>query len=267
MTMLIIQSLLLIAIAYILGCLLGGLLRYLLASKPAAEVAKPQPLVAPKAKPKIKPQPKKPEPVKPTPPPAPEPAPVQKDDLKRIRGIGPQNEARLNSVGVYSFAEIAKWSADEQRDMGERLAFPGRIEREDWVKQAEILAKGGKTEFAKRVDKGEVDSSIGEGSVGDKGSKPPLMDAAPSGGGDNLTLIGGVGSAIEKKLGGMGIYTFEQISQLTEDEQTWVGNELGFPGRVERENWVEEAKVLAEGGTTEHSGKVERGEIKTRRKS
>ena len=38
---------------------------------------------------------------------------------------------------------------------------------------------------------------------------------------------------------------------------------VGFPGRVERENWVEEAKVLAAGGTTDHARRVEEGKIAT----
>ncbi len=79
-----------------------------------------------------------------------------------------------------------------------RLAFPGRIEREDWVKQAKVLAKGGTTAFAKRVDKGEVESSTGKATVGDMGKKPSVMAKAPAGGGDNLTLIDGVGNALEK---------------------------------------------------------------------
>ena len=40
-----------------------------------------------------------------------------------------------------------------------RLSFPGRIQREDWIGQAVALASGDETEFSKRVDKGEVDSS------------------------------------------------------------------------------------------------------------
>lgn len=64
----------------------------------------------------------------------------QADDLKRIRGIGPQNEARLNSLGIYHFDQIAAWSPEEARWVGSYLAFPGRIEREDWVIQAQRLA-------------------------------------------------------------------------------------------------------------------------------
>jgi len=270
MTMLIIQSLLLMAIAYIVGCILGGLLRYLFAAENEVGTPAPAPLASPAPAPKPDPKPVKPKPApkpEPAPKPVPKPASVQKDDLKRIRGIGPQNEARLNAAGVQAFSQIAGWSAKDQREMGVRLAFPGRIEREDWVKQAKILAKGGTTQFAKRVDKGEVSSSVGKASVGDLGKKPSVMSSAPADGGDDLTLIGGVGGALEKKLIAMGIYSFEQISKWDKDQQTWVSNELGFPGRVERENWVAEAKVLAKGGTTEHSKKAERGEIRTSRKS
>ena len=151
--------------------------------------------------------------------------------------------------------------------MRDRLAFPGRIEREEWVKQAAILAKGGKTEFSKRVAKGEVTSSIGKGTVGDLGTKPASIARARGGKGDNLTLIDGVGNAIEKKLNALGIYHFDQVAAWTKANETWIGNEIGFPGRPERENWVRESKILAAGGTTDHAKRVEEGKITTSRKS
>ncbi|MBU4528353.1 MAG: hypothetical protein KUA43_09215 [Hoeflea sp.] len=83
------------------------------------------------------------------------------DNLKQIKGVGPQIEAKLNAAGINSFAQIAAWTKKEQADFGEQLSFAGRIEREDWVAQARILAKGGSTDFAKRVAKGEVASSAG----------------------------------------------------------------------------------------------------------
>jgi predicted flap endonuclease-1-like 5' DNA nuclease len=85
------------------------------------------------------------------------------DDLKRIRGIGRQNEDRLHGLGIWHFDQIAAWTARETRWVGHFLAFPGRIEREDWVGQARILAEGGETEFSRRVDRGEVETSLGEG--------------------------------------------------------------------------------------------------------
>lgn len=68
-------------------------------------------------------------------------------------------EDKLNAAGITSFAQIAAWKKAEQVAFSEQLNFSGRIEREDWVAQAKILAKGGATEFSKRVARGEVDSS------------------------------------------------------------------------------------------------------------
>ncbi len=65
---------------------------------------------------------------------------TEPDDLKRIKGIGPQNERKLNDLGITSFAQIAQWSAADAETWGDRLAFPGRIEREDWIGQAKSLA-------------------------------------------------------------------------------------------------------------------------------
>lgn len=62
------------------------------------------------------------------------------DDLKRISGIGPKLEQVLNQRGISSVADIAAWTeADIARFDGE-LGFDGRITRDDWVGQAELLA-------------------------------------------------------------------------------------------------------------------------------
>lgn len=61
------------------------------------------------------------------------------DNLRLIKGIGPQNEARLNFLGIYHIDQIASWTPSEVRWMGAYLSFPGRIEREDWIGQAKAL--------------------------------------------------------------------------------------------------------------------------------
>ncbi|WP_408068495.1 hypothetical protein [Xanthobacter oligotrophicus] len=64
------------------------------------------------------------------------------DDLKLLKGIGPQNERRLNALGIYHVRQIAAWTPDEAAWVGSYLAFPGRIERENWIGQARALAAG-----------------------------------------------------------------------------------------------------------------------------
>jgi predicted flap endonuclease-1-like 5' DNA nuclease len=66
--------------------------------------------------------------------------PAAPDDLKRIRGIGPVLERTLNEKGVYLFRQIAAFSPEDVAWVNEAVgAFPGRIERDDWVGQARAL--------------------------------------------------------------------------------------------------------------------------------
>ena len=64
----------------------------------------------------------------------------QKDDLKRISGVGPKLEQLLNENGVYYYWQIASWSDRDIAAMDEQLdVFRGRIARDDWVGQASEL--------------------------------------------------------------------------------------------------------------------------------
>lgn len=62
---------------------------------------------------------------------------------------------------------------------------------------------------------------------------------------DDLTAIRGVGKVIEKKLHDLGITSFRQIAELTPEEVRRINEAIDFPGRVEREHWIEQAKGLA----------------------
>ncbi len=73
------------------------------------------------------------------------------DNLQRIRGIGKRNEEFLYSLGIFHFGQIAAWTPAEARWVGAHLAFPERIERDDWIGQAIVLASGGETDYVKAV--------------------------------------------------------------------------------------------------------------------
>lgn len=75
------------------------------------------------------------------------------DDLKLLKGVGPKLEGTLNELGVYHFDQVAGWRKKEIEWVDDRLKFKGRIERDEWIKQAKVLAKGGETEFSKRNKK------------------------------------------------------------------------------------------------------------------
>ncbi|MDX1364102.1 NrfD/PsrC family molybdoenzyme membrane anchor subunit [Arenibacter latericius] len=69
-----------------------------------------------------------------------DPITQQADDLKKIKGIGPQMEASLNQIGIYTFEQVARMT-DKEYDLLDAITelFPGRAQRDDWAGQAKIL--------------------------------------------------------------------------------------------------------------------------------
>src|SRR5690606_26308959 len=61
-----------------------------------------------------------------------------KDDLKRIEGIGPFIEKKLNSIGIFTFEQLSKLRENDIIAITELIEFfPGRIQRDQWKKKAE----------------------------------------------------------------------------------------------------------------------------------
>jgi len=64
------------------------------------------------------------------------------DDLKKISGVGPVLEGKLHALGITKYAQVAAFTPEQIAQVDERLSFKGRIERDEWLKQAAELAKG-----------------------------------------------------------------------------------------------------------------------------
>jgi len=75
------------------------------------------------------------------------------DDLKLLKGVGPKLEQTLHELGFYHFDQVAAWTEAEIAWVDTRLKFKGRIQRDGWIEQARILARGGDTEFSNRAKK------------------------------------------------------------------------------------------------------------------
>jgi NADH-quinone oxidoreductase subunit E len=75
------------------------------------------------------------------------------------------------------------------------------------------------------------------------GQRPPAVAQPDAAGADDLKQIKGIGPLNERKLNALGIYHFRQIAAWTQDEARWIGAFLGFRGRVEREDWIGQARV------------------------
>lgn len=342
--------------------------------------AEPEPEIEPEDETQIEPSPQASEPA-----PVPEPvvpAPVTAaaliedgDDFQRIRAIDSDIEQKLKARGIVYFEHIAAWSASDVRRIGQELEMPGRIDREQWVEQAQILAKGGETYYSRNrkamlkakaeaapvsetkagpsppesssasgpstssaspsqpsegtVSQREGLSGVAAASQGrsvaemaaaaaaaiaassasvtrglkpiepisplskvdpkismparitdairEKGSSAAAAEIAPAdetlpevsaeGPFDDLKRIRGIGVLIEKRLNAMGIRRYEQIANWTSGDIDRVSRMLEFKGRIERESWVEQARILASGGYTEFSRRVDRGEVDTSRET
>jgi predicted flap endonuclease-1-like 5' DNA nuclease len=175
---------------YFVGCLLGWLLRNLFggaersAVMPEKVVAAPVPAYVPPPAPVVRPAPVAVAPApRPAPVPVAAPAPVaapmatgkmerpkglsaarggKADDLQRISGIGPKNEAILHNLGFFHFDQIAEWTATQVEWVDDHLRFGGRIKREEWIKQAGLLATGKEAEFAKQYGTGGLRNNKGQ---------------------------------------------------------------------------------------------------------
>ena len=64
------------------------------------------------------------------------------DDLKKISGVGPKLEQKLNGLGIYHYSQIAAFTPENIAWVDGYLSFKGRITRDDWVSQAGMLKQG-----------------------------------------------------------------------------------------------------------------------------
>ncbi len=217
-------------------------------------------------------------------------APAAADDLTRIQGIDTAAASKLRDLGVTSYRQIADWKpGDVARMDGEFVK--GRVSRENWLEQAKMLADGKETGFTKRIATGAASQgaphptwSVPTGAsalaVGVAGvaaataaatAAPVAKPAAPSpepspapapaaspaptpaAADDDLRRIQGIDDSVRAMLQGRGVTRYAQIADWTPQDVADVDNALGMTGRVSRENWQEQAKMLAAGKETAYT--------------
>ncbi len=169
-----------------------------------------------------------------------------------------------DSADGESSADSAKESDSIQSDDNAKA-----IEGKEAVAQGDDNNNGDDSR-SKKQESDSSDSSSEEDSKSsveeeqnDNESKPATLLEPREGGKDNLCRIKGVGNIIEGKLNNLGVYHFDQIAAWTEKEIVWVDSHLAFSGRILREDWIGQAKLLAEGVETEFSKRVDEGKVST----
>ena len=161
---------------------------------------------------------------------------AEKDDLKMISGIGPFIEERLHALDIYTFRQISKFTPQDISTINDAIEyFSGRIEKDEWVIQAQELVRREDLmiELFKRIS--ERKTIIYYNRIGTAKKEEA----------DNLTIISGIGGWIQEKLNALDIYTFRQISNFTKEDIQAVTEAIEyFPGRIERDEWILQAREL-----------------------
>jgi predicted flap endonuclease-1-like 5' DNA nuclease len=231
--------------------------------------------------------------------------PLRHDNLQRIGGITAEIEQKLGALGVSRYSEIAQWSPAAVERFDKELGTDGRISRENWIEQAQILSRGGDTRFSREFDqrpqgptpprpiklpdairqheatvaatKVRTPTRTDLGSLRSVRSEAYQETAEPGpeaarrvatrnkmvravAAANDLKRIRGIGVLTEKRLHAMGVLTYEDIANWTREDIDRVSKSLDFKGRIERENWVEQARILSSGGETEFSRRQDRRE-------
>jgi predicted flap endonuclease-1-like 5' DNA nuclease len=84
-----------------------------------------------------------------------------------------------------------------------------------------------------------------------KMTKPKGITKARGGKSDDLQRISGIGPKNESILHSLGFFHFDQIAAWTATEVNWVDDHLRFNGRIKREEWIRQARLLFEGKEAE----------------
>jgi len=119
------------------------------------------------------------------------------------------------------------------------------------VKIAEILTDGAKASKKAAAKKPAAKAEAPKKAAAEKApakaadAAPAALFAAPEGPADDLKKISGVGPVLEKKLNALGVTTFAQVAAMSRDDIEKLDDALSFKGRIDRDNWLEQAAELA----------------------
>ncbi|MDR9426934.1 MAG: NADH-quinone oxidoreductase subunit E [Salibaculum sp.] len=152
---------------------------------------------------------------------------AQEDTIKRIDGTEvPLFTPWLNDGGVDRAASDTKAELTT-----------GPADRTGVTKQEARAATPAKPD-SKSVPAGQQADAVAE-------SAPETLDAPRGGSADDLKKITGVGPKLEATLNDLGFWHYDQIAAWGPAEIAWVDARLRFKGRIERDDWVTQARRLA----------------------
>lgn len=226
--------------------------------------------------------------------PGPDGAHAASDDFTRIRGIDGTTARRLASAGVTRFAAIAIWNRTDIDRLSAELGLGRRIFQENWIAQAALLAPASdsngrlqptaaepiaasvasvepatamaadgsmvSTPFAPVADFAEVLEAVPEIEAMIKAQAPASAAATvlpPAV--DPLHEIRGIDIHTAQRLHDIGVTRFEHLATWSAGDKASAQATLGQSACISRDNWIEQAALLARGIATWHANRVRQG--------
>lgn len=149
-----------------------------------------------------------------------------RDDLSKIEGIGPFIENKLNKIGIYTYDDIAGMDSERIEEVTQEIGFfPGRIERDDWVGQAQSL-----------MDE-QTPDSYGETDTVNRINME-----------DDLKVVEGIGPKIEQLLKENGIFNWNTLADTNVKRLKEILADAGSRYRLhDPSTWGDQAKLASEG--------------------
>lgn len=155
-------------------------------------------------------------------------------DINSTRVETVNMEVVILVISSFVLGVLLAWSYYKNRLMIQELDGSRRERRKKVMDAIEVSFQHEMAELLEKISsrKSNLDfSNFGEYSQHEK---------------DDLQEIHGISSFLEKKLNAVGIYTYEQISKFTpQDVESVTAAIEFFPGRIEKDGWVAQAKRLA----------------------
>jgi transcription termination factor NusA len=172
-----------------------------------------------------------------------------KDDLLEFEPLTLQTVVTLGEKGVTALDDLADLAADE---LVELLPDSGMSEAEAgdliMAARAHWFGDEGSGDEGSGDEEEEIEVAGEDEAI--EGERPQALEA-PDGEADDLQRINGIGPKLEGVLNDLGIFHFGQIAALTPENIAWIDGYLRFKGRIEREDWIGQARDLAAEGAGE----------------
>ena len=156
----------------------------------------------------------------------------RRQNSKRTRGHRQHETTIRISEILTGGAKPKKKAAAPRKAEAKKTETAPKAKAEDKAKPAE---KAKATEKPKAAPKAKAAKE-----------EPAAIFSAPKGDADDLKKISGVGPVLEKKLHASGVTQYAQIAAFSKDDIAKLDEALNFKGRIERDDWIGQAKALAD---------------------